>query len=412
MSRPIHQDIIDQVIYALRDDRATLLRCCTVSHSFLNPSRKHLFFDTEISHFRNAKSLKSLIHVLSIHPEYLSYIRILRIWGLEVGAHKKPAFVRLIEGIADRRVLRVFSLEMNRSWEALSVPMQTALARLLRSPSLHTIVSRMCGHTFPVHVLGLATGLRHLDFIGDHSWSCRHTTDVSPMTLPLPSPASPNIYLESLQLTFETNEPALVGYLSRPDCPLKMSQLRQLWIHSNYRLPTAAATVMKDASRSLESFIWFLSVESFSACQSSGEDWFESSYLNFQGSSPSRTSQAHRSYETLCLSDTSLSKFMMTKAQSIGSNPVWEFPRSWRSSISFTNMTIFSPMMMIMKDSSSDNYSGTTHCLVRCIPLAGFHALSTSISCMRRILRQIWMIPWRCGCEVACRSSTEQVCLW
>lgn len=33
----IHQDIIDQVTYELWDDRAALLQCSTVSHSFLIP---------------------------------------------------------------------------------------------------------------------------------------------------------------------------------------------------------------------------------------------------------------------------------------------------------------------------------------------------------------------------------------
>jgi len=260
MPRLIHQDIIDQVISALRDDRATLLRCCTVSHSFLIPSRKQLFFDLTIPHFYSGtyRYLNSLIHVLSIHPEYISYIRVLRLERLEIETIEKPCFIRLIKDIADRRALRVFRLEIRHAWEALSVPIQTALTRLFQSPTLHTIVSHMCGYTFPVHVLGLATGLRHLNFICDHRLSCCHPTDVSPVILPLPSPASPDIYLESLQIIFETNAPALVGYLSRPDCPLKISQLRQLQIHSNYRLPTAAETVMKGASRSLESLIWIL----------------------------------------------------------------------------------------------------------------------------------------------------------
>jgi len=151
MPQLIHQDIIDQIIYALRSDRATLLRCSAVSHSFLTPSRKQLFFNIEISD-SHTTSLDSLIHVLSIHPEYLSYIRILE--RLEIDTIEKPSFVRLIEDVADRRALRVFSLEIQHAWEALSVPIQTALVRLFQSLSLHTIVSHMCGHTFPVHVLG------------------------------------------------------------------------------------------------------------------------------------------------------------------------------------------------------------------------------------------------------------------
>ena len=73
------------------------------------------------------------------------------------------------------------------------------------------------------------------------------------MILPFPSDALDDIHLESLNLTFETDVPVLVGYLSHPNRPLNISQLRQLQIVSNYRLPTAAAA-MKGASRSLEPF--------------------------------------------------------------------------------------------------------------------------------------------------------------
>jgi len=95
----------------LRDDRATLLQCCTVSHSFLIQNRKEIFFDIETPHSR-ATNVDSLVHVLSIHPEYLSYNRILRISRLAIETIEKPFFVQLIEDAADRRVLRVFRLEM------------------------------------------------------------------------------------------------------------------------------------------------------------------------------------------------------------------------------------------------------------------------------------------------------------
>ena len=156
------------------------------------------------------------------------------------------------------------------------MPIKAALARLFQSPSLHTIVPHMCSHTF-IHVLGLATGLKHLNLYGYHDRSCHRPTVISPMIPPLPSAASHDIYLESLEMTLEPKADALVGYLSRPDCPLKISRLRELRIHSNYRLPTAAATVMKSASQSLESLIWILS-ESSGAYESPGEDWFESMF--------------------------------------------------------------------------------------------------------------------------------------
>ena len=274
MPRPvISQDIIDQVVYALRDDRATLLRCCTVSRSFLIPSRKQLFFYVEIGYSHRTNSL--LIHVLSIHPEYLSYIRILRIRARGIEIFEKPSFVRLIEDLADRRVLQAFRLVVSCSWEALSVPIQAALVRLFQSPSLHTINSRgMCSHTFPVHVLGLATGLQHLNMRGHPRRSCRHRTVVSPMIPPLPSAASHGIYLESLEMILEPEADALVGYLSHPDCPLKITRLRELRIHSSYCLPTTA-TVLKGASQSLESLIW--DINGVFGAHESSEDWFESS---------------------------------------------------------------------------------------------------------------------------------------
>ena len=274
MPRPvIHQDIIDQVIYALRDDRAALRRCCTVSHSFLIPSLKQLFYDIEINY---PPLLNGLIHVLSIHPEYLSYIRILCLSWLEIETVEKASFIRLIEDLANRRVLRIFTFRIHHSWEALSVPIQAALIRLFQCPSLHTINSHMCRYTFPVSILGLSIGLRHLNFFDDwHNSSCRHPAAVSPMIIPSPSAASHEIYLESIKVGLQTNAPALVGYLSRPNCPLKISQLRELRIRSHYPLATAAAIVMNGASRSLESFIWVVN-GLYGVPQSSVEDGFES----------------------------------------------------------------------------------------------------------------------------------------
>ena len=253
----ISQDIIDQVIYALRDDRATLRRCCTVSHAFLIPSRKQLFFEIKFPFPVRTMGLNSFFHALSIHPECLSYIRILRIQWLEIEI-EKPHFVRLIEDLADRRGLQVFTLGMDRLWEELSVPMQAAFVRLFLSPSLHTIgLFFICGQKFPVHILGLATGLRHLDLrLGEHNRFCHHPTTASPL---IPLAASHDIYLESLEMISPTFS-VLDGYLSRPDCPLKISQLRELRINrtqiSFCHLITAASTVMEGASRSLESLIW------------------------------------------------------------------------------------------------------------------------------------------------------------
>jgi len=151
----------------------------------------------------------------------------------------------------------------------------------------------MRGYTFNIHVFGLATGLQHLDLCGHHD-PCHHPTMVSPMIPPLPSAASHDIYLESLEMNF--NDDALVGYLSRPDRPLKISRLRELRTQS---IHTATATMMKSVSQSLEPLIWTL-LETFGAHESSGEDWFGSLCLNLQGST-------HRlAYKISCLSVTSL----------------------------------------------------------------------------------------------------------
>ena len=149
---------------------------------------------------------------------------------------------------------------------------------LFQSPSLHTIrLRKVCGYTFPVDVSGSASGLRHLEFVGDHDGTCSHPNSFPPTILPLPLAASQGIYLQSLETTLQINAPALVGYLSRPDCPLEISQLRELQINraiSYYRLPTAAETVMKSASGGLESFIWILNSD-FSAHLGSGEHGFD-----------------------------------------------------------------------------------------------------------------------------------------
>ena len=110
MPRQIHQDVIDQIIYALRDDRTTLLQCCTVSHLFLIPSCKQLFFDLNIP-FLPSAGLNKLIHVLSVHPGHLSYIRILGVFGLAIQTLEESSFVRWIEDLADRRLLGVLYTE-------------------------------------------------------------------------------------------------------------------------------------------------------------------------------------------------------------------------------------------------------------------------------------------------------------
>ena len=152
-----------------------------------------------------------------LHPN-LAYLRV----GIET--MEEPFFAQLIEDLADRQVLQVFGLEMphfNAVWEAWSAPTRAALSRLFQSPSLQTIrLRKVCGYTFPVDILGSATGLRHLEFVGDHNSSCDHPTVAPPMILPLPSASFQDIYLESLEMTLQTNASALVEYLSRPNCPL------------------------------------------------------------------------------------------------------------------------------------------------------------------------------------------------
>ena len=68
----IPQDIIDNVIAAVGDDRDLLKKCALVSSSFLHPSRKQLFSRITLTNDRTSQNIH---HVFVQNPVIQSFVR-------------------------------------------------------------------------------------------------------------------------------------------------------------------------------------------------------------------------------------------------------------------------------------------------------------------------------------------------
>ena len=140
----IPQDIIDNVIAAVGDDRRLLLQCALVSSSFLLPSRKKLFSRITLS---CDQSCQGIHQVFVRNPVIRSYVRAITltesIWTL---ASEFPNWIYGTSLLAILRLpfcrLEYFSIcggLVNWNWNSFSCELKDALSNIIRSSTLKTL---------------------------------------------------------------------------------------------------------------------------------------------------------------------------------------------------------------------------------------------------------------------------------
>ncbi|EDR00368.1 uncharacterized protein LACBIDRAFT_334187 [Laccaria bicolor S238N-H82] len=130
----IPQDIIDNVIAALGNDKSSLKQCALVSSSFLPPSRKQLFYS--ISFGFNVEACDRLHQALVQNPLNPSFVRRISINHLEDGG-SNLTFDQLVLAILQLPFCHLEELSLSAvDWSGFSGELKDALSTLMHSPTL------------------------------------------------------------------------------------------------------------------------------------------------------------------------------------------------------------------------------------------------------------------------------------
>jgi hypothetical protein len=145
-SLEIPQDIIDNVIAAVGDDRRLLKQCALVSFSFLHPSRKQLFSRITLSSDQNCQRIHQ---ILVRNPVIQSFVRSIT---LEDIYWREPKLPDWINGTLLLAILRLpfcrlerFSIcgwphhDWNWDWNNFSSELKDALSNIIHSSTLKTL---------------------------------------------------------------------------------------------------------------------------------------------------------------------------------------------------------------------------------------------------------------------------------
>jgi hypothetical protein len=254
MSRPIPEDIIEKIIYYLWDDDDALLQCSSISRSFHTASHKHLFQSLQVvldedALYNNIPPIRPLLQSLLIHIDI----------GATEYVDEDSAIVDILNNIADLAILRGLTLTSlageSKDWTLIPPSLKTSLIKFIQSPSVRTVtIDAIDTHSFPMDVFNEARALRHLCFVNTQlsPFSSYRPIDQSPEGLP--ARETGKIYLESIETASEYI-PNLVAYISRDECPLSFSNLRELRIEGSVD-PEGACSLLSLAAESLEAFTW------------------------------------------------------------------------------------------------------------------------------------------------------------
>ena len=146
-SMDIPQDIIDNVIAAVGDDKHLLKQCALVSSSFLLSSRKQLF--SRIS-LKSDKTCQGIHQFLVQNPVILSFVKTIIIWGSET-SETSDSWMNGASLLAILQLpfccLECFSIIVHKdkwaripwSWDCFSSEMKDALSNILHSSTLKTL---------------------------------------------------------------------------------------------------------------------------------------------------------------------------------------------------------------------------------------------------------------------------------
>ena len=150
----IPQDIIDNVIAAVGDDKHLLQQCALVSSSFLLPTRKQLFSKITLS---NGQKCQRIHQFLVQNPVIQSFVRTITV---AYTAHHVPSSIRPKGGtdwIDDTSLPAIFRLPFcrlecfsiyfrhwrldywARNWDSFSNELKDALSNIIHSSTLKTL---------------------------------------------------------------------------------------------------------------------------------------------------------------------------------------------------------------------------------------------------------------------------------
>ena len=132
----IPQDIIDNVIAALGNDKPSLKQCALVSSSFLLPSRKQLFNSIRFGH--DDEACRRLHQLLVQNPVIRSFVRRIdvyhRAWGSKLTFDKSVLAILQLPFCHLEELL--FSSWKAVNWSGFSGELKDALSTLIHSPTL------------------------------------------------------------------------------------------------------------------------------------------------------------------------------------------------------------------------------------------------------------------------------------
>lgn len=246
MPSTVSSELISIIIDSLHSDKHALVQCSRVSTAFYGAAQIQLYASISLSS-GYAGPLNSIPHIrcrrllrtLSDSRRLTSYIDELHVlngaWTLA-----EPSFPRLLVLIAARGALKVFRygyrypFVYQTSWREFNFLLQSALYAIFKCPSLHSLsLEGILLSTFPNDLLATITQLRHLAMRAPVSWSMTSNNIHSEMPfVQVPFNSSQNnsqlTFLESL--AFYADGANILGYLTKPRCPLKLSRLRKLEI--------------------------------------------------------------------------------------------------------------------------------------------------------------------------------------
>ena len=174
----IPQDIIDNVIAALGNDKRSLKQCALVSSSFLLPSRKQLFYSIRFE--STDEGCQRLHQFLVQNPVIRSFVRKLHVyrgWRSKLTFDKSlPAFLQLSFCHLEEFFLSYFDAV---NWSGFSGELKDALSTLIHSPILK-ILSLDNIHNVPIT---LFLGIVHLTKLHLSSVSLNYSDDEKPSSL-------------------------------------------------------------------------------------------------------------------------------------------------------------------------------------------------------------------------------------
>lgn len=263
-------DLMEAIMDELSDDKKALLKCSLLSKSFINSTRRHLFFTITID---SSNACLRLLGLLKESPHLGLYVRRLEIkmepkvredvfWW----ASQPKAFSSIL------RILRVHKritsvnvdLETTRAisrvvlYDKMPVEVQSAFIEFLRSSPLVDLALRFLLH-FPATHLADFPMLKRLDL--DHSdapvdFYPVEMHDEPRLSTERRNQCSKNGRLETLSLDCmrEGTKPLVEALISR-DSLLRLTSLRALYINGfvdHYALQKLTMA----AGPSLETFTW------------------------------------------------------------------------------------------------------------------------------------------------------------